>query len=179
MRPGVRLNLPEAFRQARVQLRKMGLPSGIHDTVSVLLDISMHHGKGYGCFPKRRTVRKWLVQNYGHTSRTRGPELPAHERLAATTADGWMRAAEDSGLIVRQMRGHRRREKWNRSNLYTWGPVLWSLGPVARKLAAARARAELWGSIARHHAEGLLHVARSAFEEAFPRLQFEDFYSPT
>jgi len=76
MRPGVRLNLPEAFRQARVQLRKMGLPSGIHDTVSVLLDISTYHGKGYGCFPMRRTVRKHLVQRYGHTSRTRPAELP-------------------------------------------------------------------------------------------------------
>ena len=177
MRPGVRLNLPEAFRQARIQLRKMGLPAGIHDTVSVLLDISMYHGKGYGCFPKRRTVRKWLVQNYGHSSRTRSPELPADERLASTTADGWMRAAEAHGLVVRQMRGHRRREKWNRSNLYTWGPVLWSLGPVARKLAAARARAELWGSIARHYADGLHFVARATFEQAFPRLRFEDHFT--
>jgi len=88
-----------------------------------------------------------------------------------------MRAAEGHGLIVRQLRGHKGREKWNRSNLYTWGPVLWSLGPVARKLAAARARAELWGSIARHHAEGLHFVARAAFEEAFPRLRFEDHFT--
>jgi len=179
MRPGVRLNLPEAFRQARVQLRKMGLPSGIHDTVSVLLDISMYHGKGYGCFPRRRTVRKHLFQRYGHTSRTRSRELPPHERLAATTADGWMRAAEGYGLVVRQMRGHRHREKWNRPNLYTWGPVLWSLGPVAWKLAAARARGELWSSIQRMVALGMHYGAKAAFGESFPRLRFEDFYSPT
>jgi len=179
MRAGVRLNLPEAFRQARGQLKKMGLPAGVRDTVSVLLDIAMYHGKGYGCYPKRRTVRKHLVQYYGHSSRTRAPGRSAEERLAATTADGWMRSAEGHGLIVRQMRGHRRREKWNRSNLYTWGPVFWSLGPLARKLAAARARAELWEGIARLYEWGRHVAARAAFGEAFPRLRFEDFYSPT
>jgi len=177
-RPRVRLDLPEAYHQARLQLRKMNLPSGVRDLMLCLLNLSQHHGKAYGCFPYRRTLRRTLFRHYGRVSRTRVdvPELVDHERLAESTLGDWIRGAEGYGLMVRQLRYHQHRTRWNRSTLYLWGPVLWSLSSFAWKIAAARAKAEAFRNVKILVEMGIMDGARSAFKELFPRLSFDEHF---